>query len=42
MSLVWLTGRMSEEEMAHEHALELEKIREGYAAGEQDDAGTTS
>lgn len=30
MSLVWLTGRMSEEEMAHEHPLELERLsREG-------------
>ena len=27
MSLVWLTGRMSEEEMEHEHPLELERLR---------------
>jgi len=36
MSLVWLTGRMSEEEMAHEHPLELEKIRREREAEEQE------
>lgn len=34
MSLVWLTGRMSEEEMAHEHPLELDQIRQREATGE--------
>ncbi|MDP6777277.1 MAG: cytochrome B, partial [Candidatus Latescibacteria bacterium] len=29
MSLVWLTGRMSEEQMAEEHPLELDEIRRG-------------
>ena len=42
MSLVWLTGRMSEEEMAHEHALELDKIREAYTAEDQEGTEATS
>ncbi len=29
MSLVWLTGRLSEEEMAEEHPLELAELRQG-------------
>jgi len=36
MSLVWLNGRMSEEEMAHEHPLELDKIRAKEAGENQD------
>jgi cytochrome b subunit of formate dehydrogenase len=38
MSLVWLTGRMSEEEMAHEHPLELDQIKQREAAGENRDS----
>ena len=32
MSLVWLTGRLSEEEMAEEHPLEWAELREGKEA----------
>lgn len=36
MNLSWLTGRMSEEEMASEHPLELERIRAEEKAGGQE------
>jgi hypothetical protein len=28
MSFAWLTGKITEEEMEHEHPLELERIKE--------------
>jgi cytochrome b subunit of formate dehydrogenase len=34
MNRVWITGRLSEEEMQHEHPLELEEIRLREAEGE--------
>ena len=37
MSLVWLTGRMSEEAMAEEHPLELEEIRRRSAENGSDE-----
>ena len=36
MNLSWLTGRLSEEEMATEHPLELERIKEVEAAAKGD------
>ncbi len=37
MSLAWLTGKVSEKEMAEEHALELEKIRAAKTSNEETD-----
>lgn len=39
MNLSWLTGRMSEEEMASEHPLELERIKAAEARSKADSAG---
>jgi cytochrome b subunit of formate dehydrogenase len=35
MNFAWLTGKMSEEEMEHEHPLELERLRQAEEASEQ-------
>jgi cytochrome b subunit of formate dehydrogenase len=37
MSLAWLKGTITEEEMAEEHALELERIKKAREGGEEDD-----
>jgi hypothetical protein len=36
MSLAWIKGTLTEEEMADEHALELERIKKTQAAEEED------
>ena len=35
MNFTWLTGKMSEKEMEHEHPLELERMRTEEREGEQ-------
>jgi cytochrome b subunit of formate dehydrogenase len=40
MNLAWLTGRMTEEEMAHEHPLELERLQKKF--GNQDISDSTA
>jgi cytochrome b subunit of formate dehydrogenase len=38
MNMAWLTGKMSEEEMLHEHPLELQRILREQGLGQPDDA----
>jgi len=37
MNLAWIKGTITEEEMADEHALELERIKESEEAKEEGD-----
>jgi hypothetical protein len=37
MNKVWITGRMSEEEMHHEHPLELEEIQRRERQGKAEE-----